>query len=347
MARSLKQKLILRNTLTLAVLFLLFSAIFTFFNYKNYRDQYNSTEAALTRSLIARGETLVRDQAVVMEGMLENNAYTDIQKMIATTANGDADITYGGYVRKDFKPFARVTKANPSGLVSDDKLWKDDTTLWAMSESENQIRRETFDGRIFEFAIPIHVPERDDLDLVIGSKYEGALFYGLKTEAMQQQLAQQDAQHRQDQITNLLLMFCLGMGAIFIGYIFTRRQAATITHPLAVLTEASDNIAAGNYGVQVKVKSGDEIENLADSFNKMTRDLETTYADLRKKNDELMDARNALEDLNRHLEEKVADRTVKLADSEKNSEPFSRNRQTPFYWAPSPSSWTVTRPCWP
>jgi signal transduction histidine kinase len=49
--------------------------------------------------------------------------------------------------------------------------------------------------------------------------------------------------------------------------------AARVTRPVEVLAHAAREIAAGNWSAQVKSASRDEIGQLADSFNRMTRDL--------------------------------------------------------------------------
>ncbi len=49
--------------------------------------------------------------------------------------------------------------------------------------------------------------------------------------------------------------------------------AYTLTHPLRELTEATNAIARGNFGQQVKVRSKDELGKLSAAFNQMSLDL--------------------------------------------------------------------------
>jgi two-component system, OmpR family, sensor histidine kinase BaeS len=58
--------------------------------------------------------------------------------------------------------------------------------------------------------------------------------------------------------------------------------AFTMTRSLRELTEASNEIARGNFGLQVRVRSHDEVGRLADAFNKMSRDLDRTTQARRK-----------------------------------------------------------------
>jgi PAS domain S-box-containing protein len=59
--------------------------------------------------------------------------------------------------------------------------------------------------------------------------------------------------------------------------------ARRITGPIMALTEGSRIIAAGNFDHQVNVKTGDEIEQLAQQYNSMADTLKESYADLEKK----------------------------------------------------------------
>ncbi len=59
-----------------------------------------------------------------------------------------------------------------------------------------------------------------------------------------------------------------------IGLVLGLGLAATITHPLRQLSESTENIAARNYRARVRVRSGDEVGALAQSFNRMAERLE-------------------------------------------------------------------------
>jgi two-component system NtrC family sensor kinase len=84
----------------------------------------------------------------------------------------------------------------------------------------------------------------------------------------------------------------------FISY-FT---ATRTTKPLKELTIATKEVASGNLSHRVHIESRDEIGQLADSFNRMTIDLENL-------------TRN-YQILNRTLEDKVKDKTRELQDTQ-------------------------------
>jgi len=89
--------------------------------------------------------------------------------------------------------------------------------------------------------------------------------------------------------TAALALIGLGM-ALFASYFLARR----VIQPVRILREGVERIGTGDLGHRLNLKTGDEIEVLADEFNKMTSQLEESYA---------------------NLEHKVEDRTRELTES--------------------------------
>lgn len=66
-------------------------------------------------------------------------------------------------------------------------------------------------------------------------------------------------------------------------WIFSR----SISKPIKELSQASDEIAKGNFDVRVNIKSNDELKSLADSFNYMAQEIKTLFAEISRKKREL------------------------------------------------------------
>ncbi len=81
--------------------------------------------------------------------------------------------------------------------------------------------------------------------------------------------------------TSTLLLIGLGM-ALFASFFVARR----VIRPLGTLREGVERIGSGELGYRLDVKTGDEIEALADEFNKMTAQLQESYAGLEQKVEE-------------------------------------------------------------
>ena len=84
-------------------------------------------------------------------------------------------------------------------------------------------------------------------------------------------------------LATLQRMFWLMVGggsvALLVGWLSARRMAA----PIARLREATARLAAGQWDTDPKVRTGDEIELLADDFGAMSRQLQDSYRELEHK----------------------------------------------------------------
>jgi len=88
-----------------------------------------------------------------------------------------------------------------------------------------------------------------------------------------------------------LLVVLLALG-VAVPTMVTAYGVRHITGPIQKLIRASEQVTAGQFGHRIEVATGDEIETLADQFNRMSAKLDDSYA---------------------LLEKKVADRTRELA----------------------------------
>jgi signal transduction histidine kinase/HAMP domain-containing protein len=86
-------------------------------------------------------------------------------------------------------------------------------------------------------------------------------------------------------------LFLIGLGMSLIASFFLARR---VVQPMRVLREGVERIGTGDLGYRLELKTGDEIEVLADEFNKMTSQLQESYV---------------------NLEQKVEDRTRELTES--------------------------------
>jgi signal transduction histidine kinase len=89
--------------------------------------------------------------------------------------------------------------------------------------------------------------------------------------------------------TSLLLLVGLGM-AILASFLIGRR----VVRPIGILREGAARIGSGDLDYRLEIKTGDELQELADEFNRMTAQLQESYA---------------------NLEQKVEDRTRELTES--------------------------------
>jgi len=99
--------------------------------------------------------------------------------------------------------------------------------------------------------------------------------------------------------TSALLLVGLGV-ALFAGFFVARR----VVRPLGALREGVERIGWGDLSYRLQLETGDEIEVLAEEFNRMTAALQEAYAGLEQKVAErtqaLLVANEKLDDASRH-----------------------------------------------
>jgi len=86
-----------------------------------------------------------------------------------------------------------------------------------------------------------------------------------------------------------LLLFGL-IAATLVALVIARRM----TGPIRAIAEGAERIGAGEFERRIDIHTGDELQSLAEQFNRMGRDLQKSYAE---------------------LEQRVADRTAELSES--------------------------------
>jgi nitrate/nitrite-specific signal transduction histidine kinase len=79
-----------------------------------------------------------------------------------------------------------------------------------------------------------------------------------------------------------LLLVLLALGVI-VPVLVTAYGVRHITEPIQKLIRASEQVTAGQFKHQIEVKTGDEIETLAEQFNLMSAELDESYSSLEKK----------------------------------------------------------------
>jgi serine phosphatase RsbU (regulator of sigma subunit)/HAMP domain-containing protein len=77
----------------------------------------------------------------------------------------------------------------------------------------------------------------------------------------------------------VLAMLWMG-GFVLLFALLGRYVSLRVTRPLAKLREGAEIIGSGNLDYRIDVRTGDEIEDLADAFNRTAARLETSYHEL-------------------------------------------------------------------
>jgi signal transduction histidine kinase len=78
-------------------------------------------------------------------------------------------------------------------------------------------------------------------------------------------------------------LFLVGLGMALIASLFLARR---VVRPVRILREGVERIGTGDLGYRLDLRTGDEIEVLAEEFNKMTGRLQESYVNLEQKVEE-------------------------------------------------------------
>jgi signal transduction histidine kinase/CHASE3 domain sensor protein len=107
-------------------------------------------------------------------------------------------------------------------------------------------------------------------------------------------------------LINIIIFVIIGVVAVIAVFVIFY-TANSITGPIQKLYEGAEIIGSGRLDYRLDIKTGDEIQDLADGFNRMAGELKGFYADLENKVKErtiqLAEANNALASKNKELDD--------------------------------------------
>ena len=76
-----------------------------------------------------------------------------------------------------------------------------------------------------------------------------------------------------------IVLLAASIFAVLAGIFLARRMVG----PIQALRAGAERIGGGDFAQRISIKTGDELEGLADQFNDMGARLQESYADLEKK----------------------------------------------------------------
>lgn len=261
---------------------------------KGSDEHLRAVQTYIEQGITSKGKLLGESHALALRGMALDNAFLDMQRLIERAVTDDPELVYGLYVNSDKETLAWSRRGAPSAgdKPPDGKAWE----ALALPEGELLVKQASMKrarrlgSEVLEFAVPVLGEENEII---------GTVRYGLSTERMRAALERAQADARTQLRNSVLLVVSLLGFAMVLGFLLSRSQAGRITRPIRELTRAAEKLSSGDRTVRVDISSRDEIEVLGGSFNRMVEDLDASY--------------RALEEANRTLEQKVAQRTAELA----------------------------------
>ncbi len=184
---------------------------------------------------------------VLASGVVQKSILSEMKNQIMTTAENivrlsDTDLSMDEILDTVSSPFYSISVYDPDTTVFPDGITSE--TLSALDESTLYFAPQ--DGDIFPYAL---LKVRDSYVVMTSHADNNELAY-----------------FRSNSLTALL--FCASIGAILILV-----AVMQVTKPVKRLTQATKEVAKGNFDVTVDYESCDEVGQLAHHFNLMTREL--------------------------------------------------------------------------
>jgi signal transduction histidine kinase/AmiR/NasT family two-component response regulator len=238
---------------------------------------------ALESQTKARLEALVPLLNASLAGRVFQRDQTEIEAIVADLMQSrHSELSYIVVIDQHGKLIAASGNVDPAELPQTDLTITD-----------------TLDDRIFDAYVPLSV----------AGTPVGTARFGLSLTAMvttRDQIIQQGLMIATAEILLSLLLL------VSIGYLITRH--------IAVLLTATQRIAGGDLTTRVDLRQADEIGQLANGFNAMSRAIEDRISDLSASKAELLKSETRYRELAAHLEEEVAMRTRELVAAKEAAE---------------------------
>jgi len=145
-------------------------------------------------------------------------------------------------------------------------------------------------------------------------------------------VTQDTGEHINRQIDSMLKRFIgIFIAILLVVFGLTLLLSKLITDPIVALKKGSEAIGGGNLDHRVEVKTGDELEDLANSFNKMASDLKRYMKELVEKETRIRELEiERLKRYSRNLERKLKMLEIEI-DREKTKKAVSEITETEYF----------------
>ena len=254
---SIKKKL-LNNTLLLLVgAFCLILALVIGLNLYQSQQNLVFSQNKLQKHLEDKGKLLIIANRYALHPMIQDNEIMNVREFIDSTVLLDDEIVYGAFMNTRGKMWAISDK---------DSIYRQLTPKHKSSHefiSSDKITELTVnnDHEILEFATVLYD----------GNEKLGVTFFGYSKKKLKNETFNLQKRAKKSALISIAIILIIVFGTLLLTYSITIKQAETITQPIASLAKSAKSIANGDYNLQIKAESNDEIGELSRDFDSMRK----------------------------------------------------------------------------
>jgi len=276
---SIKTKLIRNTMIIIFSIFTVVLSVITFLNTRTVNKNMQKEERNIRNSIITKGNTLAYNNSMVMGAMVDDNAFTEIQRLVSFTVKQDPDIVYGIFMDDRQITWVNASDKNPKGKPKNKAPLKDRSAKWARSLKE--LSNNTFfydDEKIIEFAAPV----------IFEKQVLGHIRYGISTKSMNIALKETFTEGKKTQnITNIILLF-LGFLSLGVTYFIVRLVASKITNSLTDMAILIKDLKQLDNSIMLsrkkhKNEEPNELDQVISSINSMIENLKKSAQEMKER----------------------------------------------------------------
>jgi diguanylate cyclase (GGDEF)-like protein len=223
-------------------------------------------EGTATDQMIKRAKDITNALATTSTTAILSNDYITLTQIVKGIGKKGDDIDYVIILNDIGEVMAHTNKS----LVG--KTLKDDLSLKAQG-ARTTLSQITEEG-VYDVAVPI----------LLGKRRIGLVRVGFSSLPLKARIVE-----IRDRI------FLLTIGLLILGIVISLFLAASITRPINRLVQAAKKIGKGDLGVRVKIASRDEVGELGEVFNEMSKRLSGSFRSLEEKSTLLSRAKEELD----------------------------------------------------
>jgi len=217
------------------------------------------TDEALYEQMETKAEVVITTLA---RDLIDPVYYLDIETItdLFTTIRDQKDTIYVYLYDVDGKIISDGTEETP--LLH--KVLTDEVSKKAVASEKFLLQRK---GDILDASMPIYIEDEK-----LGGARIGFSLEKIKADILRQKKAIGSITEKNIKSTLLASMVISGI-LILLGIIFALKIAQMLVQPILKLIDVTRKVGKGDLTAKVEIKSGDELEEMANSFNQMTEDL--------------------------------------------------------------------------